>query len=106
MVIDHRHVLGMPLLPSEHQPPLVIDPDRVIPLPAPPEKFQTIPGWDSQVVKLGSVMQVEQFASCSLQQTGRKPPDFSGPSIKEQVFGKPIPEALNHFLRISRACCD
>ncbi len=44
MGVSDFHVKGIALVPLEADPPLIIDPDTVLPLPIPLKRFQAVAG--------------------------------------------------------------
>jgi hypothetical protein len=49
VVVDYLHIAGISTLPSKHNPPLIIDSDRVVPGQFALEHFQTISRWHTEV---------------------------------------------------------
>jgi hypothetical protein len=50
MVINYLHVVGVPVLPPKAYPPLIVDPDAVLPFSGPFEGFESIGGRDAEIV--------------------------------------------------------
>lgn len=62
MVIDDLDIVGIPISPSEDHTPLIIDPNRVKPLPVSLERFEAVARRHTQVLQVGRIMQIEQLS--------------------------------------------
>jgi hypothetical protein len=80
-------------MPAEADPPLVVDPDAVLPEPVPFQRFQLICGRHGKIPQCPRPMQIEKLAACR---------SLEGPEAEAQVamsnrtgIAKPaaIPEA-------------
>jgi hypothetical protein len=93
VVIHDLYIMGVAAPPSETDPPLVVDPDAVLPLPISPQPLESVPGRDPQVVQpLGGIKHPELPQGHPLH-IRSKPPDGVP---REQLLGIPISEALDH----------
>jgi hypothetical protein len=61
VVIDDFDFMGTICFPEETDAPLVIDADRVLAFPVALESFQTIAGWDREVVEFGDGVKLGEF---------------------------------------------
>jgi hypothetical protein len=57
MIIDNLNIVGTVFPPLKANPPLVIDPDAVLPLPIAYERFKPIAGQACQVAQAGRLVQ-------------------------------------------------
>ncbi len=88
----------MPIAPHKADPPLLIDADRVLPLPVASQSLQLITGRRSKDPKFRSGMQLEQFPQChALEGT-----EALAVLVVEKLLGVLRAEALNHTLSIQR----
>ena len=62
MIVHDLNVMCLAIPPDEANPPLVIDPDAVLPGSIPLKRFEMVAGWNTKVVNLLGGMQVKQFA--------------------------------------------
>jgi len=53
--------MAMTVVPSEANSPLVINSNRVLPLPVASQRLQVIPRWRGQVVEISRCVKLEQF---------------------------------------------
>jgi hypothetical protein len=93
VVVRDLDVVGVTTPPSEADPPLVIDPDAVLPLPITAQSFQPVARRDAQVVQAVRSVQHPELPQCHPLHIGSKPPD--GVPF-EQPLGVSIAEALDH----------
>jgi len=99
MIIHDLNVERIAFRPSEADSPLVVDSNAVLPLPAPRQFLQAIPGWNPQVVELFRSIENQQLPECdSLDVRGNA---WRCSSEKELlgIFGR---KALYHDLIITR----
>ena len=61
VVIHDLHVLGITVRPSEADPPLVVDPDTVMPLPIPAQLFEAVTGRDPKILERFRAIQNHQL---------------------------------------------
>jgi hypothetical protein len=60
VAVDNFDILGTGRCPGEADPPLLVDADAVLTGAIPSKGFQSVPGWDSQVVEgVGGVQHSE-----------------------------------------------
>jgi hypothetical protein len=52
----------MVVSPNETNPPLIVDADRMLPLPLAAQRLQPIAGWHAEIVKALCVVDDTQFA--------------------------------------------
>jgi hypothetical protein len=62
VVIDDLDVIGTAVAPDEAEAELIVDTDAVLAATIPGEWFEAVPRWDSQILKRGGHLQLEQFA--------------------------------------------
>lgn len=63
MIIGDLDVIRIALFPSKADPPLGVDPDAVLTLAVPLERFQVVSRWRHQVLQRSCPMEIEQLAS-------------------------------------------
>ena len=61
MVVDDFDIVGVPVLPCEAEPPLIVDPDAPCAQTISRKRLQTVAGWHSQIFESLSRVQEEQF---------------------------------------------
>jgi hypothetical protein len=61
VIVDDFHVMAMTVAPSEADSPLVINSNRVLPLPIASQRLQVIPGRRGQIVEISRCMKLQQF---------------------------------------------
>ena len=95
MIVRYFYFVGMGLLPSEANPPLVIDADAMLPRTIALEGFEAISRGSTQIAQIVGFVQVYQLAP------GR-PLDFRrellGKRSLEDFFGLLVRETLDHAL--------
>ncbi len=65
MVIDDFDLIGVPIAPGEADPPLVVDPDAVLPGPVSSQRFEPVAADLRQVMETGRRVEArEPRASC------------------------------------------
>ena len=94
MIINNLNLVGVRSLPSEADPPLIIDPDAVLPRSSAFQRFQSVARWHGHVPNGCGGMQLEQFTSRCPLNLCRKPP---GDASVENLYCLRTGEALNHF---------
>jgi len=62
VIIDNFNVVGVTVAPDETQPPLIVDPNAVLPFSIAVQSFKTIGGWRSQVSEFGCAVHLPQLA--------------------------------------------
>jgi hypothetical protein len=60
MVVNYLHVLGLSVLPTKHDTPLVVDPDRMKSFSITFKCFKSIARRHSKVLELGRIMQIQK----------------------------------------------
>lgn len=66
MVVRDFNAHRIAIHPDEADSPLTVDPDAVLSAAIALQRFQSIGGWDPQIVQRPRVVQHAQFASCNL----------------------------------------
>jgi hypothetical protein len=66
VIVYNLHVESVVILPFETDPPPLVNPDAVLPCPVSFELFQTICGWDTQIVERDGTIQHPKFAQGNL----------------------------------------
>jgi len=64
MIVDDSNVMCLRRLPTKNDPPLVVDPNAVVPTQFAAENFQSIPRRRSQVLKVFSGVQNIEHLKC------------------------------------------
>ena len=96
MVVYDFHILRAGVGPNEAKPVLIVDPDDVLSLPVPLERFQAVARERAEVFKrFGSVQDFQALAGRALDRI----PLFRE-LVVEGLFGFPVPERANHFLSV------
>jgi hypothetical protein len=95
VVINDLDVGGVTILPSETDPPLVINQDPALTAPAAFELLQPVTGWDTQIFERFCRVQDDQFSQHDVKQLGWKPPHWL--TVK-QALSVAIGEVLDHPL--------
>ena len=99
MIIDDFHVITMPVAPNETNPPLLVDPYGVLPLPVTSQGFQLIPWRRRQDAQFRGGMQLQQLP----QRHTLKRTEAPGMLIVEELLRFLRRKALNHTQTILRA---
>jgi len=63
MIIGDLYVLRLALAPAEANPPLVVDPNAILPCTVPFERLQTVARGNKEVLQRGGAMQVLELPS-------------------------------------------
>src|SRR5581483_7376554 len=98
VVVDDLDFICLPVRPAETDPPLLVDPDAVLPLAVAFERLEPISRRRHQVAKCLSTVKIEQLAA-------RRPlnrPEAGDWAIIEQCLGIGRPEGLDHLPRVLR----
>ena len=61
MIVDDFDIDGVPLFPTEADPPSFVDPYAVLTLPVALQRFQPVAGWGRQVLKNAGTVKVQQL---------------------------------------------
>ena len=96
MVIDDRDLIRSTLRPSEHHPPLVVDPYRMEALPTALQRFETVTRRNSQIHQLRRVVQIQDLATRRTEQVRRERPRLLAAAIQEEIFGQSVSEGYDH----------
>ena len=100
MVVNDLHLLRTGVGPHEADPPLVVDPDAVLPGPVTLERLEPVPRWHSEVVEHLRGADLAKLAQRdSMDSRIDRVHTFSTP----QPFGVLAPERPDHYRRIERA---
>jgi hypothetical protein len=98
VIVNDFDVMAMAVAPNETNPPLIVDPYRVLPFPISAQGFQLIPGRRRQDSQFRRGMQLQQFPQRhSLEST--EPPRML---IVKELLGFRGRKALNHTQNILR----
>jgi hypothetical protein len=62
VIIHNIDIEGISSFPTKADPPLVIDPDTVLPFPIPLQRFEPVPRWGSEIVEAFRLVQVQELA--------------------------------------------
>jgi len=98
VVIRYFYRVRVPLSPLEADPPLIIDPDAVLPCPSTFQFFKTVPRGHPQVLKGLGRIEHEQFPQCRSKNLDRQP---AGPLSPKESLRVRIAEGLDHLDNIS-----
>jgi hypothetical protein len=93
MVISHFDVGWSFGRPSEANPELVVDPDRILSLAVPLERFQSVAWWQPQVAQIDGGIEIAKLAARDLDQIGRKA--FRAFALEDGFRGAVL-EAFDH----------
>ena len=99
VIVDNLDIVGVASDPPEAHPPLIVDPDAVLPRSIPTQLLQPIPGRHPEVLEAGRGIQLPQFAQRHPLQVRRQLADRLA---VEQPLGIPIAEAADHVGMITR----
>jgi hypothetical protein len=107
VIVDDFHVMAMTAAPNEADPPLVINSNRVLSLPAASQRLQVIPRWGGQVVEISRCMKLEQFPQGDPFDSTKTPAVL----VVKKVLGfrraktpDHTPMILRHALYVKRSC--
>lgn len=100
MVVHYFHFECVAVLPLETNPPLLVDPDAVLPLATTPEGLKLIRGRNHEIAQLRGAIQVFQFLTSSLLDL-TVPPLYELPT--EDRLGVLVLERTDHPL-IVKSC--
>jgi hypothetical protein len=95
VIVCDLDIVGIALLPSEAQPPLIVDAYAVLPFALPSKLLEAISAWDAQVLKRLGCVQHGQLPVDNLLGVQGKPPGSLPP---ENPFGILVPESPDHLL--------
>lgn len=63
MIVDDLDVLGAAILPDKAYPPLIVDADTVLALPAAPQRFEAIAGRHFEIVQFTGGIEIAQSSA-------------------------------------------
>src|ERR1700730_17487230 len=66
VMVDYLHVFGTRIGPSEHDPPLIVDADRVLTRQIALKSFKAVAGWRVPGLKKGGGVHHNQFSASYL----------------------------------------
>ena len=93
MVVSDLDVKGIPIDEPKADAPLVIDRYRMLPLAVSFKLMQPVPWRKSQLVDVGSQVDVFQLSRCSLRDVRR---DLLRPAGRKQLLGVSVRKRLDH----------
>jgi hypothetical protein len=96
MVVNNLNVNGIGLHPAETDPPLVVDPNAVLPRPIASQGLETVSGNRAQIRQFPSGVNVVQLPFCSRSKTLELPAEFAS----KHLVGFFVPERPDHSSRI------
>jgi hypothetical protein len=96
MIVDNLNVNSVGWHPAEANPPLVIDPDAVLPEPVAGQSLEAVAGNRAQIGELRSGMNVVQLPLCRCGDTLEFPAEFASKHLPS-FFS---PEGPDHNSRI------
>jgi hypothetical protein len=96
VIVNNFNVNGIGLRPAETDPPLVIDPNAVLPQPIATQGLETVSGNRTQVGELSGGMNVVQLPFCRRSDTLELPAEFASKNLPSFF----IPEGPDHHYRI------
>ena len=101
MIVDDPDLAGVTILPTENQPPLVVDPDRMKSSPLALERFEMISRRRPKIAQCLCIMKIEQFSSRDPTQLVRELTNVLALFVIVQVFSQLVAEGLYHCIKIS-----
>jgi len=93
MVVGNLYRIGVPIVPLEAYPPLIIDPNAVLAPAATLEFLQSVPGWEPQVPQCVRGVQHKKPSQRSPVNLIRQPP---GSLTPEETLRLGISKPLDH----------
>jgi hypothetical protein len=93
MVVGDLDIAGRSIRPPETDPPLIIDPDTVLPDTIALQSFQAVSGRYPQVLQFDSILKESQFPSCDLEKITRD--SFDALPLPD-TLREPAPETFDH----------
>src|SRR6266481_7389 len=99
VIVDYLHVLGTRIGPPEHDPPLIIDADRMLTRQIALKSFKAVSGRRVQGLKKGGGVHHDQFSA-------RRPGEICRETLRDHAalkdrLGKLPPEAPDHERNVS-----
>jgi hypothetical protein len=92
MVFNDLHILGTISYPAEADPPLIVDPDALLPLTVATQSLQSIAGRNAQVIEANGDLELAQLAACH-DRDALKAPDALA---SRECFGVGTPKRSDH----------
>jgi len=94
MVVGYFNVTGISVFPEKTYPPLIVDPDAVLPFAITPQCFKPVARRDPEVLQTPGLVKVQKLTSCNpLKRT--EPRHIQ---VIEQFPGSCIAEGSYHYL--------
>jgi len=59
------HVIGISVFPMKADPPLIVDPDTMLPFAIALQGFEPVARWNPEVLQMPGLMKVQELASCN-----------------------------------------
>jgi hypothetical protein len=100
VIVDYLHVFGTRIGPSEHDPPLIVDADRVLTSQIALKCFKAVAGRRVQGLKKGGGVHHSQFSASYLGEIGRETLRDHA-ALKDRLGKFPL-EAPDHECDVSR----
>lgn len=97
MVIDDFDFVRPVCIPPEADTPLIVNTNGMLAFAVPFESFETIAGWDSEMLEFGNGVDLSQFAEGCALNVGRKRAGF--PFVKQES-GLLASEGTDHRVRV------
>ena len=95
MIVNNFNLKNLTITPRKTNPPLIIDPDAVMPFPVSFQGFQPVAGGNAQIVQRHRPVEHPQFPQGNaLQVLGQ----FSGRLTIKELFCLPVPEPFNYTI--------
>src|ERR1700675_317198 len=99
VIVDYLHVFGTRIGPPEHDPPLIIDADRVLTRQIAFKGFKAVAGRRVQGLKKGGGVHHNQFSASYLGEICRESLGYD--AARNDRLGKFPPEAPDHEKYVS-----
>jgi hypothetical protein len=89
VVVDDLDRMGIPILPHEANPPLIVDPDGMLAATFAAQRFQPIARRDPEVVQTACTIQQAQFSQGGgLNVAGQTPAPLARPNRRRSVIAE------------------
>src|SRR5262245_172139 len=102
MIIHHLDLLRPLLCPPEHDPPLIVDADRVLAGEVPSQSFQSVARRCHKITEPCGIVQLHQLSPSDLGNIGRKP--LGNAPLAEDQRRERAPEGHDHGAACSVSC--
>ncbi len=96
MIVNDLYVQRLSALPTKHNAPLVVYPNRMKPFSIAFKRLEPISWGNSEILQFSSVMQIEQLSSGNSAQFRRERSGGSTVPVIEQIFCEPVFERFDH----------